>query len=315
MVLQSWINIENHLNEERVTTNISILNEKIRQYIRRNFSNDPKDFMRVPLMLITHPPPKIRFDDVIGIEEGRREIMDMLLMLNDFYALKKYKIKPPSGILLYGPPGCGKTLFAKAIAGEWGVPLIHVLPSDINSRWAGETESNIHHLFRFAKYISPCVLFIDEIDGIGGSRDGIQWRSERMDLSQLLTEMENIACHYPPVLVVGATNRLEDVDFALLRPGRFTKRIFVGLPNKNERVKLFKLYAKERPISNDVDFEYLSEITEGRSGAEIENLCNNAARNAWRRWRHRKKDGEITYRDFLDVINFRVKKQGVPIYR
>jgi len=293
----------------------SNLERKISSYIRANFANDTKDYMRIPLRTVTHLPPKIKFDDVVGINEGKQDIKDLLELLNDYDAIKKYKIKLPSSILLYGPPGCGKTHFASAIAGEWGVPLVYVSPADITSRWAGETEDNIRHLFKFAKYISPSVLFLDELDGLGGSRDSIQWRSERMDLSQLLTEIERVNRCYPPVIVIGATNRLEDVDFALKRPGRFSKKIFVGFPSMEERIKLFMLFTKNRPISPDVDFNYLSHITDGKSGADIENICNSAARNAWRRWKYNGGDGTINHKDFIDVLNVKKNKERISIYR
>jgi len=304
------------INPDRERKEIqSKLERKILNYIRANFSNDAKDSMRIPLHTITHPPPKIKFDDVIGIDEGKQEVRDLLELLDDYNAIKKYKLKLPSSILLYGPPGCGKTHFAKAVAGEWGVPFIYVSPADITSRWAGETEDNIRHLFKFAKYISPCVLFLDELDGIGGARDGIMWRSERMDLSQLLTEIERVNRCYPPVIVIGATNRLEDVDFALKRPGRFSKKIFVGFPSMEERIKLFMLFTKNRPISSDVDFHHLSYITDGKSGADIENICDSAARNAWRRWKYNGGDGTIKHKDFIDVLDIKKNKEEIPIYR
>ena len=293
----------------------SNLERRISNYIRANFSNDANDSMRIPLNAIAHPPPKIKFDDVIGIDEGKQDMKDLLELLDDYTAIEKYKLKLPSSILLYGPPGCGKTHFARAIAGEWGVPFICVSPADITSRWAGETEDNIRHLFRFAKYISPCVLFLDELDGIGGARDGIMWRSERMDLSQLLTEIERVNRCYPPVIVIGATNRLEDVDFALKRPGRFSKKIFVGFPSMEERIKLFMLFTKNRPISSDVDFHHLSYITDGKSGADIENICDSAARNAWRRWKYNGGDGTIKHKDFIDVLDIKKNKEEIPIYR
>lgn len=209
-------------------------------------------------------------------------------------------VKPPKGILLYGPPGCGKTLLARAVATESEANFISIKGPEVFSKWVGESEKAIREVFRKARMAAPAVIFFDEIDsltprrGAGFSDSGV---SERV-ISQLLTEMDGIVT-LQDIVVVAATNRPDMVDSAVLRPGRFDRLIYVPEPDEKSRLQVFKIYTKGMPLSKDVDLNQLATVTKYYSGADIESLCREAAMHALRR---DVKAAEVTMKDFQDAV-------------
>ena len=221
--------------------------------------------------------PNVRWSDIGGLEYVKQELREAIewpLKYPQYY--QKLGIKPPKGILLYGPPGTGKTLLAKAVATESQANFISVKGPEILSKWVGESEKAIREIFRRAKQVAPCVIFFDEIDAIASYR-GYETgtRVTERVLNQLLTEMDGIE-ELHGVVVLAATNRPDLLDPALLRPGRFDKLILVPMPNKEERLEIFKVHTRNMPLAEDVDLNRLAEITDGYVGADIEAVCREA---------------------------------------
>ncbi|RLE66231.1 MAG: hypothetical protein DRJ38_02155 [Thermoprotei archaeon] len=224
---------------------------------------------------------KISFDDIGGLEEVKAQLYESIILpLKKNNLAKKFKLSIPKGILLFGPPGCGKTLIMKALASQLRMKFIHVKCSDIMSKWYGESEQKLARLFTLARRESPCVLFFDEIDAIAKKRDAYSTDdvAPRL-LSIILSEMDGME-PFDGVLVVGATNMPEVLDPAILRPGRFDKVIYVPPPDKKAREKIFKIHCKGLPLASDVDFSVLAEMTERFSGADIAAVVKEASRRA-----------------------------------
>lgn len=244
---------------------------------------------------------KITFNDVAGLEEAKVEVMEIVDFLKN---PKKYTTlggKIPRGALLVGPPGTGKTLLAKAVAGEAQVPFFSLSGSDFVEMFVGVGASRVRDLFRQAKEKAPCIVFIDEIDAIGrarGKAPSFSANDEREStLNQLLTEMDGFATN-SGVIILAATNRADILDRALLRPGRFDRQIYVELPDLNGRKEIFKVHMKPLKTNEAVDIEFLARQTPGFSGADIANVCNEAALIA-----ARKNKNIIEKQDFLDAVD------------
>ena len=221
----------------------------------------------------------IKFDDVAGNEEAKESLMEMVDFIQNPELYNKYGARLPRGVLLYGPPGTGKTLLAKALAGEAGVPIFPVSGSDFVEVYAGLGASRIRSLFKKAKKAGKSVIFIDEIDSLGKKRKGNQISgSEEGDrtLNALLAEMSGFK-ENEGTIVVAATNRIDVLDEALLRPGRFDRQIEVQLPDIKAREKILRVHAENKPISKDVSLKKLAEETVYFSGAKLENLLNESA--------------------------------------
>lgn len=222
---------------------------------------------------------RIRFKDVAGNEEAKESLEEMVEFINNPDIYNNYGARLPRGVLLYGPPGTGKTLLAKALAGEAGVPIFPVSGSDFVQVYAGLGASRIRELFKTAKSHEKAVIFIDEIDSLGKKRKGSNTSgSEEGDrtLNALLAEMSGFK-ENQGVIVIAATNRIDVLDDALLRPGRFDRQIEVELPDVNAREKILKLHSRNKPISQDIDFKKLASETIYFSGAKLENLLNESA--------------------------------------
>ncbi len=223
---------------------------------------------------------KITFDDVAGNEEAKESLRDMVDFIKNPEIYNKYGARLPRGVLLYGPPGTGKTLLAKAMAGEADVPFYAVSGSDFVQVYAGLGASRIRELFKKAKEAGKSVIFIDEIDSLGKKRKGANnpSSSEEGDrtLNALLTEMSGFK-ENEGIIVVAATNRVDILDEALLRPGRFDRQIEVALPDINARYKILKLHSGNKPVSKNVDFKKIALETVYFSGAKLENLMNESA--------------------------------------
>ena len=226
----------------------------------------------------------IRFSDVAGEEEAKENLMEIVEYLHDPGKYKEIGATMPKGILLVGPPGTGKTMLAKAVAGESNVPFFSMSGSDFVEMFVGMGASKVRDLFDQAKEKAPCIVFIDEIDAIGKKRDGglIGGNDEReQTLNQLLTEMDGFEENLG-VVILAATNRPESLDPALTRPGRFDRRVPVELPDLQGRIDILKVHAKKIKISNDVDFAKIARMAAGASGAELANIVNEAALRAVR---------------------------------
>ncbi len=227
--------------------------------------------------------PKVTWDDVGGLEDVKREVIEAIEWpLKYPEKFKKFGIKPPKGVLLYGPPGTGKTLIAKAVANESNANFISVKGSELLSKWLGESEKAVRKIFRKARQVAPCIIFFDEIDAIAQMR-GIDEGSRAVErvLNQLLTEMDGLE-ELQGVIVIGATNRPDMLDPALLRPGRFDRLVYVRPPDKQSRLAIFKIHTRNMPLADDVDLEALADMTEGYVGADIEAICREAVMLAMR---------------------------------
>lgn len=221
----------------------------------------------------------VRFNDIAGNEEAKEELKQIVDFLKNNKKYKKMGAKLPKGAILYGPSGTGKTMFAKAIAGESGVPFMYVSGSEFVEMYVGVGAARVRDMFAKARESSPCVVFIDEIDAVGKKRGHSDKNSERdQTLNQILVEMDGFNSLGSDVIVIGATNRLETLDEALLRPGRFDKHVSVDLPDKEGRHKILSLCLKKLPLlDSNINVERLSKKTIGFSGADLTNVVNESA--------------------------------------
>ena len=225
----------------------------------------------------------IRFDDVAGEDEAKENLTEIVNYLHDPSKYQEIGASMPKGVLLVGPPGTGKTMLAKAVAGEANVPFFSMSGSEFVEMFVGMGASKVRDLFKQAKEKAPCIVFIDEIDAIGKKRDGqIGGNDEReQTLNQLLTEMDGFEGN-TGVIILAATNRPESLDPALTRPGRFDRRVPVGLPDLKGREEILKVHAKKIKVAEDVDFNKVARMASGASGAELANIVNEAALRAVR---------------------------------
>ncbi|NLK96708.1 MAG: ATP-dependent metallopeptidase FtsH/Yme1/Tma family protein, partial [Epulopiscium sp.] len=233
----------------------------------------------------SHKAKRFSFSDVAGNEEAKEEVQDIIDFLQKPEKYVRYGARMPRGIIFYGPPGTGKTLMAKAIAGEAGVPFFSVSGSDFVQMYVGVGASRVRELFESARKAGKAVIFIDEIDALGKKRSaGIAGGNDERDqtLNALLTEMSGFKDN-EGIIVIAATNRLDILDEALLRPGRFDRHIEIGLPDVHGRAYILKLHGKNKPLSDSVDLNKLAKQTVYFSGAMLENLLNEAAITAAKR--------------------------------
>ena len=283
---------EINLKEERIPP---CLLEKMEVRID-DFMNAFKDITPTAMREIAVEVPVVHWDEVGGLEEVKeklKEAVEWPLKNPEFF--KRLGIQPPKGILLIGPPGCGKTMLARAVATESEANFISIKGPEVFSRWVGESEKAIREVFRKARMASPAVIFFDEVDSLvprRGLGDGDSGVTERV-ISQLLTEMDGIM-PLEDIIVIAATNRPDIVDSAVLRPGRFDRLIYVPEPDEAARLEIFKIHTKNMPLSNDVDIK-AHRMTKGYSGADISSVCREAAMNALRRDINAK---EVTFSDF-----------------
>lgn len=252
--------------------------------------------------------PNVTWEDVGGLESLKDELQESIEWpLKHKEAFEHADVKPPKGVLLFGPPGTGKTLIAKTIAHTTESNFISIKGPELLSKWVGESEKGVREVFRKARQAAPCIIFLDEVDAIAPSRSSGSSDShvtERI-VSQLLTEIDGLE-ELHDVLVIGATNRLDMIDDALLRPGRFDRILEVPLPDSKARKNIFEIHVRKKPLASDVDFARLVGSTEGFSGAEIEGICNRAAMSAVRRYVDNKeksvKSIKITQEDLENAI-------------
>jgi transitional endoplasmic reticulum ATPase len=285
-----------NLEEERVPPSVL---EKM-EIRMEDFLNAYKEITPTAMREVYIEVPTVHWSDIGGLEEVKQDLSEAVEWpLKSPGIFKRLGIKPPKGILLYGPPGCGKTLLARAVATESEANFITIKGPEVFSKWVGESEKAIREVFRKARMSAPTVIFFDEIDsllprrGLGFADSGVTQRV----ISQLLTEMDGIVT-LEDIVVIAATNRPDIVDPAVLRPGRFDRLIYVPQADEKSRLEIFKIYTKNMPLTKDVDVAHLATITKNYSGADIEALCREAAMYALRRDVNAK---EVTMTDFQEA--------------
>jgi len=259
--------------------------------------------------------PKVKWEDIGGLEEVKKLLREMVEWpLKYRESFERLGIEPHRGILLYGPPGCGKTLIAKAVATESGANFIAVKGPELLSKWFGESEKRVRDLFKKAKQVAPCIIFFDEIDALAPRRGiGMHEASERI-VAQLLTEISGIE-EVKNVVLIAATNRPELVDPALLRPGRLDKLIFIPPPDEKARLEILKVHTRKVPLAKDVNLEELAKRTEGYSGADLEALVKEAAMNALREDINAKEVKAKHFEEALKKIPPSLSKELIEYYK
>ncbi len=258
--------------------------------------------------------PKVTLENVAGMEEVKEEVKEIIEYLKDPVKFQKLGGRPPKGVLLYGEPGVGKTLLAKAIAGEAHVPFISVSGSDFVEMFVGVGAARVRDLFDTAKKHAPCIIFIDEIDAVGRSRGALSLgggHDEReQTLNQLLVEMDGFDTS-EGIIVIAATNRPDILDPALLRPGRFDRQIYIPRPDVRGRYEILKVHAKDKKLAPDVDLEIVARATPGFTGADLENVLNEAALLAARKGKEAIEMQDIE--EAIDRITMGLERKGMVI--
>lgn len=262
---------------------------------KSDFKEALKEIQPSALREVLVQVPDIKWDDIGGLEKAKQELKEAVEWpLKYPENFEKFGVRPPKGVLIYGPPGTGKTLLAKAVANESDSNFIAVKGPELLSKWVGESEKGVREVFRKARQTAPTVIFFDEIDSIASTRSGGSSDSgvTQRVVNQLLTEIDGIE-ELQDVAVIAATNRVDIIDPALLRPGRFDRHVKVDDPNEEARLKIFKVHSKKIPLADDVDLKYLAKNTEGYVGADIEAVCREAVM--------------LTMRDNIEAENVEMK--------
>ncbi|MDW8043792.1 MAG: CDC48 family AAA ATPase [Nitrososphaerota archaeon] len=284
-------------NEERLSP--EILDQLV--VTMKDFMDAYREITPTALREVEIETPMVRWDDIGGLEDVKQRLIESIewpIKYADKF--ERLGIKPPRGVLLYGPPGCGKTLLAKAVATEAEANFVTIKGPEIYSKWVGESERAVREVFRKARQAAPCVVFLDEVETLIPRRDMLDDSSgvTHRVTSTLLAEMDGIE-ELRDVIIIGATNRPDLLDPSALRPGRFDRLIYVPPPDERGRHQILKIYTKRMQLAPDVDLERLAAMTEGYSGADIEALCREAGLNALRR----NPDTEyVTWTDFQEAL-------------
>ncbi|MDR4493811.1 MAG: ATP-dependent zinc metalloprotease FtsH [Nitrospirales bacterium] len=263
--------------------------------------------------LLTEDKKKVTFADVAGVDEAKEEVVEIIEFLKDPQKFQKLGGRIPKGVLIVGPPGTGKTLLAKAIAGEAGVPFFSISGSDFVEMFVGVGASRVRDLFEQGKKHAPCIIFIDEIDAVGrlrGAGLGGGHDEREQTLNQLLVEMDGFDTT-EGVILIAATNRPDVLDPALLRPGRFDRQVVVNRPDVRGRADILKVHTKKVPISSDVDLEQIARGTPGFSGADLENLVNEAA--LWAARLDKKAVALIDFENAKDKVLMGVERKSMVL--
>ncbi len=270
------------LDEEKISSDVL---QKIK-VTGEDFRDALKEVRPSALREVLVQVPNVTWDDVGGLDSLKEELREAIEWpLKHKEAIEYVNVETPKGILLHGPPGTGKTLIAKAVAKMTESNFISVKGPELLSKWVGESEKGVREIFRKARQAAPCIIFFDEIDALVPKRSGSGLGSHVTEsvLSQILTEIDGLE-ELHNVIIIGATNRLDIVDEALLRPGRFDRIIEVPMPDEKGRENIFKIHTKKKPLAKDIDFAKLIQLTKGYSGAEIAAVANRAAITALKRY-------------------------------
>jgi len=262
---------------------------------KSDFKEALKEIQPSALREVLVQVPDVRWNDIGGLEKAKQELMEAVEWpLKYPENFEKFGINPPKGVLIYGPPGTGKTLLAKAVANESDSNFIAVKGPELLSKWVGESEKGVREIFRKARQTAPTVIFFDEIDSIASTRGGGSTDSgvTQRVVNQLLTEIDGME-ELQDVAVIAATNRVDIIDPALVRPGRFDRHVKVDDPDEKARMEIFKVHTKKMPLADDVDLEYLAKNTDGYVGADIEAVCREAVM--------------LTLRDNIEADNVEMK--------
>lgn len=263
---------------------------------------------------------KTSLEDVAGLAEVKEEILSRLIYPIKFKELsKKYGVRPSGGVLLFGPPGTGKTFLARAVANEAGAAFINVNPSKLYNQWFGQFEKNISKVFEAARMLSPAVIFFDEIETIASSRGSAKEDAvSKRGVSQLLIEMEGIEkTEKEEIFILAATNRPWDLDDAILRPGRFDIQIYTPLPDSKARKKMFELNLRSLNFSEKINYSELAKQSEGYSGADISYICRRAAIKTFARSVEKGEEITLSNRDIVETmkeVNPSVSKETISLY-
>ena len=268
--------------------------------------------------------PNVSWADIGGLEDTKRQLQEMILYPIDHPdKFAKFGMNASKGVLFYGPPGCGKTLMAKAVAHECSSNFISIKGPELLTMWFGESEANVRNIFDKARMASPCVLFFDELDSIGmarGKSSGDAGGAGDRVLNQLLTEMDGVGVK-KNIFIVGATNRPDILDEALIRPGRLDQLIYIPMPDKKSRDQIFKAVLRKSPIADNIDYSFLSDLTDGFSGADITEMCQTACKSAIResifaeeqKKKEESKEG-VPMTDSVDPVPFITRKHFEEAY-
>lgn len=241
----------------------------------------------------------LRLSDVGGLENLKQgKIREILSLLKSPEAAKEYGIEFGGGILFFGPPGCGKSFVTEAVAGEANVTFLKASIADTLNMYVGNSEKNIRQIFEAARKKQPAIIFFDEIEALGASREGAHTNWERILVNQFLTEMDQIEKKGERILVIGATNSPWHIDHALKRSGRFSETIFIGPPDKEERAEIFRVHCRKIALLDKIDYKKLAELSDGFSGADIQTICKETSKCVWLEGRKRK----IKTADFIQII-------------
>ncbi len=291
------------LDEEKISAEIL---QKIK-ITKEDFREALKEVRPSALREVLVQVPNVTWDDIGGLDLLKEELREAIEWpLKHKEAFVHLDVSSPKGILLHGPPGTGKTLIAKAVAKMTESNFISIKGPELLSKWVGESEKGVREIFRKARQAAPCIIFFDELDSLVPKR-GTSSDSHVTEnvVSQILTEIDGLE-ELHNVLIIGATNRLDIIDPALLRPGRFDKIIEVPKPDAKSREHIFRIHTKRKPLANDVDYAKLVELTDGFTGAEIAEVCNRAALIGLKRYVGGKvasvKDIKITQADLAEAI-------------
>ncbi len=268
----------------------------------RSGQDQAMSFGRSKAKMINIDTPVVTFDDVAGVEESKQELQEVVEFLREPEKFIRLGARVPKGVLMIGPPGTGKTLLARAVAGEAGVPFMSISGSEFVEMFVGVGASRVRDLFNKAKQVAPCIIFIDEIDAVGRMRGtglGGGHDEREQTLNQILVEMDGFD-NDTNIIIIAATNRADVLDPALMRPGRFDRKVFITRPDVAGREKILEVHTRGKPLEPDVDLKVIAKITPGFSGADLENLVNEAAIFSARRGKAAL--GNVEFQDAMEKI-------------